>query len=356
MQRFIPIILLCITIIACSSPQVVEERTDFMGVLVVVNKSGDDLYLINRQTGDILIKLETGVEPHEVEVSQDGKWAVVCNYGNRETPGNTLSVYDISTGQFVRTIDLGEHTRPHGMQWIGGTSHMLVTTEGSKHLLKVDIESGAILMEMFTGLDISHMVAVTPDFSRAFVSDIRSGNVSVFDLETSELVSEVYSGKGAEGIAVSPDGKELWVTNRSDNTLTVFDSESLEILATLSCEDFPIRAKFTPNGQYFLVSNARSGDVAVFDTQRRELKARVAMEPHVPEDQDAEKYFADFEGTSVPIGLVIPDNDFAYVANTRSNAITEISLTDFKITRQIPAGNEPDGIHFSTVQPRLNAE
>ena len=339
-----------ILMVSCGQPG--REASDEMaGTIIIGNKSGDDLYFLDRQTGEILAMLPTGVEPHEVEVSGDGRLAVVCNYGDRENPGNTLSVYDVEKAELIRTIDLGMHTRPHGMDWMDGTNQMLVTTEGSQSLLVVDVEMGEVLRALPTGQEVSHMVAVTPDHQRAFVSSIRSGNVTVFDLETGELIAQLYSGEGAEGIAVSPHGHEVWVTNRGENTLAIFATESLERIVTIECGDFPIRCKFSPDGNLFVVSNARSGDVAVFDAVTKSLLARVKMTPPVPEEEDPERYFAEFEGTSVPIGLVVPDNRFAYVANTRSDAVTVISLETFEITEHFKAGKEPDGINFSPLMP-----
>ncbi len=328
-----------------------EETTELQGVIIVASKSGNDVYFIDRETGETLIILPTGLEPHEVEVSDDGRIAVVCNYGDRENPGNTLTVYDVLRGEYHKTIDLGEHTRPHGMQWVAGTNNLLVTTEGSQSLLVVDIKEGAIVQVMNTGEDVSHMVAATPDFSRAFVPSIRTGNMAVFNLETGELIDHVYSGAGAEGIDVSPDGAEVWVTNRADNTITIFDTQTLEVLAQLPCEDFPIRAKFTPDGSRFLVSNARSGTIAVFDAVNKLHMADIKLTPPVPADTDAERYFADFEGTSIPIGLVIPDNRFAYVANTRSDVVSVIDIEKLEIIDHFEAGREPDGINFSHLKP-----
>jgi YVTN family beta-propeller protein len=321
------------------------------GVIIVANKSGNDVWFIDRETGEVLVKLPTGLEPHEVEVSDDGKIAVVCNYGDRDTPGNTLTVYDIQRGLLLKTIDLGYHTRPHGMKWITGSQKLLVTAEGSQHLLMVNTESGEIEKAFFTDQDVSHMVAATPDFKRAFVPSIRTGNVTVFDLESGELIAQVYSGKGAEGVDVSPDGKELWVTNRADNTISVFDTETLEQTVSIPCEDFPIRAKFSPDGKRFVVSNARSGTIAVFDAKRKELISTIKLQPPVPADTDSVRYFAEFEGTSIPIGLVIPDNETAYVANTRSDVVTVIDLVHFEIKGHFQAGVEPDGINFTVLKP-----
>ncbi len=332
---------------ACSA----EPGNDDSGVIIVANKSSNDVYFIDRTGGDVLKVLPTGLEPHEVEVSDDGRIAVVCNYGNQNNPGNSLSVYDIAKMEFVREIDLGEHTRPHGMHWMPGTSNMLVTTEGSRNLLMVDIGAGEILYEMYTGEDVSHMVTATPDGERAFVSSIRTGNVSVFDLNTRELITRVHSGAGAEGIAVSPDGKEVWVTNRGENTVSVFDTQTLDELAKIEAGDFPIRARFTPDGRYLLVSNARSGDISVFDATSRELVRNIELTLPEPEDRDDARYFSDFEGTSVPIGLVAADNRTAYVASTRSDLVVVIDLETFQITGHLAAGQEPDGINFSPVMP-----
>ena len=195
------------------------------------------------------------------------------------------------------------------------------------------------------------MVAATPCFTRAFVPSIRTGNVAVFDLESGELLAQVYSGAGAEGIDVHPDGKEVWVTNRADNTITVIDAWSLETLATIPCADFPIRAKFTPDGSMFLVSNARSGTIAVFDWETREQVASIKLTPPVPEGVDETRYFSEFEGTSIPIGLVVPDNRWAYVANTRSDVVSIIDLKSMTLAGHLGAGREPDGIHFSPLRP-----
>lgn len=350
--RIVLLLLLPTAMWACASPGE-PPPDDHMGVIIVANKSGDNVHFVDRMSGEVILELPTGPEPHEVEVSDDGRYAVVCNYGDRQNPGHTLSVYDVASGSLIRTIDLGEHTRPHGMQWMPGTTNILVTAEGSRNLLVVDVDAALVLRAMYTGQDVSHMVAATPDMRRAFVPSIRTGNVTVFDLETGELLDQVFSGRGAEGIDVSPDGKEVWVTNRGDNTITIIDAETLEVLDRIACEDFPIRARFTPDGSLFLVSNARSGDVAVFDTESRELIRSIKLTPPTPEDLDQERYFFDFEGTSVPIGLVIPDNKKAYVANTRSDAISVIDLETLEIVRHFSVGKEPDGIAYSPVYPRV---
>ncbi len=343
--------MLALATLSCQQGTKTNDKPKKEGTIIVANKSGNDVFFIERSTGKTIKKLPTGYAPHEVEVSGDGKTAVVCNYGDREKPGNTLSVYNIKKGKLVKTIDLGEHTFPHGMDWIEGTDKMLVTTEGTKSLVVVDIAKGEIVQSMKTDQEISHMVVAGPDYERAFVSSIRTGNVTVLDLNTGEIIEQLYSGKGAEGLDVSPDGKELWVTNRGDNTISIFNTENLELIKRIKSGKFPIRAKFSPGGQYFVVSNAESGHIAVFDTQQKKLIKKIKLTPPVPEGKDKDRYFAEFEGSSVPIGVVVPNNKTAYVANTHSDVVTVFNLEELKIEKHIEAGKEPDGINYSPVTP-----
>ncbi len=325
------------------------ENQNQNDLILVANKTDNTLHIIDVETSETLHILETGLEPHEVDLTADGKLAVVTNYGNQENPGNSLSVYDLTEFRLLKTIDLGEHTRPHGIQAFGESNKMLITTEGSKSLLLVDLESGSIEMAVNTTITVSHMVAATPDFNRAFVPSISTGKVTVIDLENEKVIEQLYSGKGAEGIDITPNGKEVWVSNRDDNTIAIFDTETLELLHTLDCEDFPIRLKFTPDGSKALVSNARTGDVAVFDANKKTLLATIKMDVPLPEEVDDERYFSrQFEGSSIPIGIVVPNNQKAYVANTNADLVSEIDLETYTITRHFPTGKQPDGINYLT--------
>ncbi len=325
------------------------------GVIVVLNKSDDTANIIDRRSGEMLATIPTGYQPHEVAISPDGRTAVVTNYGLRDRPGNSLTVIDLSDAAHVRDLDLGEFTYPHGIHWMTyDDDRVLVTAEGKQALLVVNIATGEIEQTAFTEQSVSHMVAAAPDFRRAFVSNIGSGSVTVIDLESRETIAQIETGAGAEGIDVSPDGEEVWVTNRSANTVSVIDTRTLEVVAELESRDFPIRAKFTPDGRFVLVSNARSGDVTVFETDMKRLVASVRMDAEIAED-GADRYFADrFEGSPIPIGIVIPpDGRTAYVANSNADVVSVIDLQNLTVTARFATGTQPDGIGWSPVKPGM---
>ena len=61
------------------------------GTLVVVNKGGANVSVVDVGSGVVLATLPTGDGPHEVALSPDGTTAVITDYG-----GRTLSLIHIS--------------------------------------------------------------------------------------------------------------------------------------------------------------------------------------------------------------------------------------------------------------------
>ncbi len=319
------------------------------GTLLVLNKSDNTVSLIDLASKKTVAIIPTGVGPHEVAVSSNGKLAVIADYGTGPQPGSTLTVIDIPGKKHLRTIDLGEYRRPHGILWLHG-NQVAVTVEGSKALLIVDVEAGKVVASMSTDQNVSHMVAVSPKHQRAFVANIGSGSVTVIDLANKKKMVDIQTGAGAEGIDISPDEKEVWVSNRAANTVSVIDAASLKITGALESKDFPIRVKFVPGGKHVLVSNARSGDVAVFDAASKREIRRIPMEVKANEASSASgRIFGNQFGQSpVPVGiLVAPRLSHAFVANTNADIVTMIDLKTWEIVDHLTAGKEPDGLGYS---------
>ncbi|HVR41864.1 MAG TPA: cytochrome D1 domain-containing protein [Thermoanaerobaculia bacterium] len=312
------------------------------GTLLVANKSDDTLDLIDLATGQSRARLDTGHAPHEISVSPDGRTAVVTNYGDRATPGSTLTVVDLGGPTITRTIDLGPYRRPHGVAWLDA-NRIAVTAEEKGHLLVVDVREGTIAAALATGANVSHMVALAG--SRAFVANIGSGSVTAIDLSGKTGAVRIATGAGAEGIAVRPESREVWVTNREADTLSVIDVDTLEVKATIEAKGFPIRIAFTPDGTRAIVSAARSGEVVLIDAgERRELR-RAALDLGTAPDA-AQRLFGDQFGASpVPVGIVMAaDGKTAFVAATQSDAVVVIDTATLEVRDLLKAGREPDGM------------
>jgi YVTN family beta-propeller protein len=318
------------------------------GTLLVANKSEATLSLLDADSGELIATVPTGNGPHEVAVSPDGRTAVVSNYGDRDEPGSSLTVVDVTSATVTGTIDLGEYRRPHGMAFLDATT-LAVTAEDARALVLVDLETGTVERAVETGQEISHMLAVAPAGGRAWVANIGSGTVTVIDLENGQKLGDVATGEGAEGITVSPDGRWVWVTNRAADTVSLIDGEALEVVAELEAPAFPIRAEITPDGRYVLVTGARSGDLSVIDTEKREIVRRLDLDQGAVDTEG--RLFGDMFGdSSIPIGIeVATDGRRAWIAHAGADVVQVVDLEQWAPVGFVRAGREPDGMGFSPV-------
>jgi YVTN family beta-propeller protein len=104
-----------------------QEKTND-SVLLVLNKNEANLAILDAATMKVLGKVPVGDSPHEVVISADGKRAYVANYG-AQTPGNTLSIIDLTARKELKRVDLGGFLRPHGIVEMDGNIYF--TSESS---------------------------------------------------------------------------------------------------------------------------------------------------------------------------------------------------------------------------------
>jgi YVTN family beta-propeller protein len=296
-------------------------------VLAVLNKSEHAVALVDTDTLAVVRRVPTGVAPHEAAVSRDGRTLYVANYGGAR-PGDSLTVIDLPSGEVSRTVSLGEHTRPHGLA-VGPDGSLWVTAEGSGSLLRLSPADLSVAARYATGQEVSHMVALSPDGARAFVTSITTGSVTAVDAASGEVRS-VATGAGAEGIDVTPDGLEVWVAHREADDLAILDAATLEVKGRVSTGAFPIRVKVTPDGARVLVSCAESEELLVFDRAERRQVGHVAL-------------------PSAPIGIQLtPDGRRAFVAATGADEVAVVDLERLAVTATIRPGDEPDGMAFAS--------
>jgi len=315
--------------------------------LAVANKAEATVSLIDLDTGDVVATLPTGEGPHEIGISPDGRFAIVTNYGTRQGDGNSLTLIDIPTASVVKTIDLGDYRRPHGVGWLDNRS-AAVTVESNKALIVVDVDREKVTQSIGTDQEVSHMVALDPDRGRAYTANNGSGSITVLDLGKGVREINIATGEGAEGIAVTASGEHIWVTNRAADTITILDAGTLEPAGEIVSEGFPIRATATSGGQV-LVTRARAGDLAIYDAATFDEIRVVSFDI---ESMDVEeRLFGDrFGDSSVPIGVIVDGSgETAWVAHANADIITEIDLASGAVTRMLRAGREPDGMGFSPI-------
>jgi DNA-binding beta-propeller fold protein YncE len=322
--------------VVCLSSAVAQARAD---ELLVGNKGSDSVWRLSLRDGHKIGEFRTGKAPHEIAVSRNGRFAVVSNYG-RDTSGNTLSILDMATGKPTRSIELGEHSAPHGLKLLPGDRTALVTTEGSASVVVVDLVKGRVERVIDVGTGTGHLVALSADARFAYVTKVNAGTLSRIDLAQGVKTHEHAAGQGTEGVAVSPDGKEVWATNRQEGTVTVHDPATLAVRRRMSSKGFPIRIVFTADGRHALVTNASAANLAVFDTRTKLRVATVELaEPGVAYNQTM------LGSAALPIGVTIdPARPRAYVAISGGDRIAVVDTQSWKVVDYWAAGREPDAL------------
>lgn len=332
--RLTLVILLCL----------VASRAGAQGSLIILNKGEATASIVSLADGRTTATIPVGDGPHEIAVSRDGRWAMAANYGGT-TPGNSLTLIDLSARKAVKTISTGEYRRPHGIVWLPDGKRVVVTSELGKAVLIVDAESGSVVKVIPTNVDGTHLLVLSKSGTRLWTSNIGSGTNSLIDLEKGELVKTVKNGKGPEALDISPDGKELWTADRPLNRITVLNATTLDSIAAWPSGTFPNRLHFTPDGKFVLQSNAQSSTVSVYDAHSRALVGNIEFA--YDEAKAKPTMLTQFGRSATPLGILIaPDGKRAWVALAAMDEIAEVDIATRKVVRMLKAGREPDGMAY----------
>src|SRR5208283_225027 len=247
--------------------------------LLVLSKGDLTLAIVNPATLQVVGRVPSGPDPHEVIASTDGKFAYISNYGGGSF--NTITVADLLHQKAMPAIDLGPLRGPHGLTFVGGK--LWFTAEGAKVIGSYDPATNKIDWVLGTGQNRTHMIFVADDLKWIVTSNVASASMTFIEKTTgrpggppppgpggpggpppggpmgppradwNETVVAV--GRGAEGFDISPDGKELWAANAQDGTISIIDIASKKVVQTLDANvKSANRLKFTPDGKLVLVS------------------------------------------------------------------------------------------------------
>lgn len=309
-----------------ASPSPTASPAPTAGTIVVANQQSASATVIDLASGES-VEIPVGQGPHEAAITADGRFAIVTVYG-AQVAGNQLAVIDLATKAVVRTIDLGEFRRPHGVVALPAPNLVTVTSEASQRLLVVDIATGDIESAVPTEARGSHMVAVTADGRRGFTANIPDGSVTEIDLDGAELVRVTPVATMTEGVAVTPDGSEVWVGSNDAGTVSVLDTRTNRVVATIPGFQMPYRLGISPDGRLAVICDPQGGAIHVVDVKTRALLGAVS-------------------GLGSPRGVSIaPDSRTAFVTLNASSEVAVVDLETRAVLRRFPVGASPDGVAF----------
>ncbi len=317
----------------------------FDGTLVVANRAGGSISLIDLKTGLEVARVPVGpIIPHEVAVSADGRFALTSEYGPNDSPGRHVILIDIANARIVGRIDLGPNSRPHTAVFLPDGQRAVATMQDSDKIALIDLGTMAVVRTYPTGGREGHMVRLSPDGSRAYVTSRGAeGTLSVIFLDEDRAPVVIPTGPGAEGISVSPDGREVWVANRQEESISIIDTELLQKVATVDSRPFAGRVEIGPNGRAVAPNGGGGGQpvrqyLRLFDVESRTMIAEVPLRDGTP-------------GTG-NFGVLIHDG-FAFVSEPGQGTIRLFDLDALGESEPqvlVSAHESPDGLAWSPVR------
>lgn len=304
-------------------------RPETTGVLLVANKFGNTLSAVDLSTGKEALRVKSCTNPHELATSPNDDHVALACYG-----GQTIDIFRTSDLAKVKSIDLGENARPHGIVW-HKNGDLYATAEGRKSVfwIRNPLAEATETFEYGTGQDGSHMLAIAPNGNHAWTTDLGSKTVTRVDLKTRRAPQSVEVGIEPEGISLSPDGKALWVSARGSNKAFELDPATLEIRKEVDTGRFPLRLVINPAGVVAATSNLADGSLSIINLDSGKVVQTIA----VSSAEEAE------QRQQVTI-LWSPDGQLIYVAETGSDTVAEVDATSGKVYRRLKVGDGGDGL------------
>jgi len=288
--------------------------------LLVGEKSGGRLVIIDPETLEIVARIPAGGNLHEV--AADSRYAYV---GSR-WPG--ITTIDLVEQRFDRAIDPGALGSFHGL-WVAN-GKLYVGHERSNIVSRYDPVSRTFDMALGTPGG-SHLLRVTEDERTMYMASSGAEQVIVAQADENARAGWRFTtfpgDTRMEGFDISPDGRELWALNMNDSSISVINLDAMQFVTRLPFEGgLNNRIRFTKDGRYVLMNELNGTEMLVWDTATRTITRRIDV------GAGGEGIFID------------PVRPRAYYAVSRGNKLAVIDTTSLTLVKEIPDLDNPDGM------------
>jgi len=214
-------------------------------------------------TDSSIVNTAVCAHPYGVSISPDGDTAVVACSGN-----NALVFVDTQTLALAQAP--GGNT-PIGVTYNHAGTKIYSTEEMADNFREISPSnhfSATTVSVAGSGAQNPFYIAISPDDTKAYVSNITGDNVSEIDL-TTHVVTRTFTGFNHPlGLAVSADGNSLWVANSSPvaNTVSLVDLDSGTLTQTITVGMGPREIALSPDGTQLAVANGAESTISLIDT------------------------------------------------------------------------------------------
>lgn len=335
---------------AVSSATIVSAQP--RGTIVASNMDAHSVTIVDVASAKTLATVPVREGPHEVAISPDGRQAVVAIYGNRNSVGSSLAVFDLTKPTAEpRYVELGTgNQRPHGLAYLPDGKQLLVTGERAQRVLVVNLDMQAIDSSMSTGQATTHMVSLTADGTHAYTTNIAAMSVSAIDVKNRTVTGTWPVGARIEGIAVMPNGKEVWVGGNESHLVYALDAATGAITQRMEGFGMAYRVGITPDNRTAVISDPGREQIHIVDVATHRIRKTIAVPAQVPAGGAADAA----PRPASPQGVTISrDGAYGFVTLKAVARVVVVDLARGEIVKTLTVGAGSDGVGYSPFVPSM---
>ncbi|MFD0988917.1 YncE family protein [Mariniflexile jejuense] len=309
------------------------------GKLYIVNKRSRDVTVFDLMKGEKLTNVPIDIESHAATPVRNQGCVVIPNYNTNENKVQSLVIINAKTDKLDKTIVFEEGLALDGIIAHNESNKVLVVSRINNKLFVVDIENNAVEKSISTEQEIGHIPVLHPHKPIAYVTNTKSGSVSVIDLKLNKVIKIIPCGFGTQGIDITPDGSELWVTNTMQNSMVIINTISNQIIKTIKTGRESIKLKFSKDGKYCFVVNSRDGTISIYNQKSRKKIKTIQLHGKTTILQRLLYH------TPRPVNILMhPNGLYAFVSNSNACKVEIIDMKTLTIVSTIKTGNVPEGL------------
>lgn len=203
-----------------------------------------------------------------------------------------------------------------------------------KHLL---VDRDGVFRRMWPALLAAVFFFVLPPFasvagaqSLAYVTNEKSGTLSIIDIARDEVVGEIRAGGRPRGMAFASGGARLYVSDAQSNALKVLDLAARAVSASIDLGESPEGVSASPDGRWIVAAVEISNSVAFVDAKTGMLAFSVKTAGKNPEH-----------------AVFSPDGRWLYVSAEDADSVDVVDVAARRQVAAIRVGRRPRGIAFT---------
>jgi YVTN family beta-propeller protein len=233
------------------------------------DKTADGIGVVDLAARKVVGKIFAGSDPEEFALSKDGTQIYVSNEDTK-----SASVVDIAKGKVEHIIPVGQE--PEGVAVTPDGKQFYVTCESGGDVYAIET-TGYTVVGHFKVAPRPRTVAFLPSAAIAFVPSESAGLINLIDSNQFTPIKTITLPAGARpmSLKLGNDDRYLYVSNGRSGTVSVIDVRSDEVVTDIKVGTRPWGIALSPDGKYLFTANGPSDDVSVVDLKSNQEIRRI---------------------------------------------------------------------------------